>query len=163
MMDCTLRFALTNGTATPNHIHPICIQGAQVLVYLHSMQPHPLIHHDVSAPNILLKAVGTGWIAKLSDLGSAQYANIAHTLAPGCVLYAAPEVQQRDLPLNQTEKVDIYSYRVLLIEIRTMEMPTGVLSELINSLMPDWPQFISLIQCCSNTDIVGWPTMLLLV
>ena len=25
MMDCTLRFALTNGTATPNHIYPICI------------------------------------------------------------------------------------------------------------------------------------------
>ena len=132
---------------------------AQALVYLHSMQPHPLIHRDVSAPNVLLKAVGTGWIAKLSDLGSAQFANIAHTLAPGCVLYAAPEVQQRDLPLNQTEKVDIYSYRVLLIEIRTMEMPTGVLSELINSLMPDWPQFISLIQRCSNNDTVGRPTM----
>ena len=82
MMDCTLRFALTNGTATPNYIHPICIQVAQALVYI---QPHPLIHCDVSAPNILLKAVGTGWIAELSDLGSAQFANIAHTVAPGCV------------------------------------------------------------------------------
>ena len=159
MMDCTLRFALSNGRVIPNHIHPICIDVAQGLVYLHSIQPHPLIHRDVSAPNVLLKAVGTGWIAKLSDLGSAQFANIAQTLAPGCVLYAAPEVQQRDTALKQTEKVDVYSYGVLLIEILTREMPTGVLSQLINSLISIWPQFISLIQRCTNTDPVRRPTM----
>ena len=159
MMDCTLRFALSNGRVIPNHIHPICIDVAQGLVYLHSIQPHPLIHRDVSAPNVLLKAVGTGWIAKLSDLGSAQFANIAQTLAPGCVLYAAPEVQQRDTALKQTEKVDVYSYGVLLIEILTREMPTGILSQLISSLIPIWPQFISLIQRCTNTDPVRRPAM----
>ena len=162
MMDCTLRFALSNGRVIPNHIHPICIDVAQGLVYLHSIQPHPLIHRDVSAPNVLLKAVSTGWIAKLSDLGSgrsAQFANIAQTLAPGCVLYAAPEVQQRDTALKQTEKVDVYSYGVLLIEILTREMPTGILSQLINSLIPIWPQFISLIQRCTNTDPVRRPAM----
>ena len=159
MMDCTLRFALSNGRVIPNHIHPICIDVAQGLVYLHSIQPHPLIHRDVSAPNVLLKAVGTGWIAKLSDLGSAQFANIAQTLAPGCVLYAAPEVQQRDTALKQTEKVDVYSYGVLLIEMLTREMPTGILSQLINSLIPIWPQFVSLIQRCTNADPVRRPTM----
>ena len=159
MMDCTLRFALSNGRVIPNHIHPICIDVAQGLVYLHSIQPHPLIHRDVSAPNILLKAVGIGWIAKLSDLGSAQFANIAQTLAPGCVLYAAPEVQQRDTALKQTEKVDVYSYGVLLIEIFTREMPTGILSQLINSLRPTRPQFIPLIQQCTNTDPKRRPTM----
>ena len=159
MMDCTLRFALSNGRVIPNHIHPICIDVAQGLVYLHNIQPHPLIHRDVSAPNVLLKAVSTGWIAKLSDLGSAQFANIAQTLAPGCVLYAAPEVQQRDTALKQTEKVDVYSYGVLLIEILTREMPTGVLSQLINSLIRIWPQFVSLIQRCTNTDPVRRPTM----
>ena len=159
MMDCTLRFALSNGTATPNHIHPICSNVAQGLAYLHSIQPHPLIHRDVSAPNVLLKAFGTGWIAKLSDLGSAQFANIAQTLAPGCVLYAAPEVQQRDTALKQTEKVDVYSYGVLLIEVLTREMPTGILSQLISSLIPIWPQFVSLIQRCTNTDPTRRPTM----
>ena len=159
MMDCTLRFALSNGRVIPNHIHPICIDVAQGLIYLHSIQPHPLIHRDVSAPNVLLKAVGTGWIAKLSDLGSAQFANIAQTLAPGCVLYAAPEVQQRDTALKQTEKVDVYSYGVLLIEILTREMPTGQLSQLINSLILIWPQFISLIQRCTNSDPSRRPTM----
>ena len=159
MMDCTLRSALADGTATPNHIHPICSNVAQGLAYLHSIQPHPLIHRDVSAPNVLLKAVSTGWIAKLSDLGSAQFANIAQTLAPGCMLYAAPEVQQRDTALKQTEKVDVYSFGVLLIEVLTREMPTGILSQLINSLIPIWPQFISLIQRCTNTDPTKRPTM----
>ena len=54
MMDCTLRLALSNGRVIPNHIHPIFIDVAQGLVYLHSIQPHPLIHRDVSAPNVLL-------------------------------------------------------------------------------------------------------------
>ena len=159
MMDCTLRFALSNRSVIPNHIHSICIDVAEGLVYLHSIQPHPLIHRDVSAPNVLLKAVGTGWIAKLSDLGSAQFANIAQTLAPGCVLYAAPEVQQRDTALKQTEKVDVYSYGVLLIEVLTREMPTGILSQLIDSLQPTRPQFMPLIQQCTNTDPTRRPTM----
>ena len=160
MMDCTLRSALNDGTANLNHIHSICIDVAQGLVYLHSIQPHPVIHRDVSAPNVLLKAVGTGWIAKLSDLGSAQFANIAQTQAPGCMLYAAPEVQQKDTALKQTEKVDVYSYGILLIEILTREMPTGTISQLINSLIPIWPQFISLIQRCTNTDPTRRPTMM---
>ena len=159
MMDCTLRLALSNGRVIPNHIHPICIDVAQGLVYLHSIQPHPLIHRDVSAPNVLLKAVGTGWIAKLSDLGSAQFANIAQTLAPGCVLYAAPEIQQRDTALKQTEKVDVYSYGVLLIEILTRKMPIGVLSQLISSLHPTRPQFVPLIQQCTNTNPSRRPAM----
>ena len=159
MMDCTLRSALADGTATVNHIHSICIDVAEGLAYLHSIQPHPLIHRDVSAPNILLKAVGTGWIAKLSDLGSAQFANRAQTLAPGCVLYAAPEVQQRDTALKQTEKVDVYSYGVLLIEVLTREMPMGTISQLIGSLMPIWPQFISLIQRCTKAYPIRRPTM----
>ena len=159
VMDCTLRLALSNGRVIPNHIHPICIDVAQGLVYLHSIQPHPVIHRDVSAPNVLLKAIGTGWIAKLSDLGSAQFANIAQTLAPGCVLYAAPEVQRRDTALKQTEKIDVFSYGVLLIEILTREMPTGVLSQLIISLQPTRPQFIPLIQRCTSTDPIRRPTM----
>ena len=159
MMDCTLRSALSDRKATPKHIHPICIDVAEGLAYLHSIQPHPLIHRDVSAPNVLLKSIDTGWIAKLSDLGSAQFANIAQTLAPGCVLYAAPEVQQRDTALKQTEKVDVYSYGVLLIEILTREMPTGILSELISSLQAISPQFIPLIQQCTNIDPATRPTM----
>ena len=127
LMDSTLRAALANRRATPDHIHPISMDVAQGSLYLHSIQPHPLIHRDVSAPNVLLKPVRNGWIAKLSDLGSAQFAHLAQTLGPGCIIYAAPEVQQKDTAHQQTVKMDVYSFGILLIEILTREMPLEVL------------------------------------
>ena len=159
LMDCTLRAALANRRATPNHIHPISMDVAQGLLYLHSIQPHPLIHRDVSAPNVLLKAAGNGWIAKLSDLGSAQFANLAQTLAPGCFLYAAPEVQQRDAARHQTVKIDVYSFGVLLIEMLTREMPTGSIEALVRSVQSRWPCFVPLITSCTVTDPNQRPSM----
>ena len=52
MMDCILRLqlALTNERATPNHIH---LDVAQGLIYLHIIQPCPIIRRDVSVPNAL--------------------------------------------------------------------------------------------------------------
>ena len=159
LMDCTLRAALAIGTATPNHIHPISMDVAQGLLYLHSIQPHPLIHRDVSAPNVLLKAARNRWMAKLSDLGSAQFANLAQTLTPGCFLYAAPEVQQRDSARQQTVKIDVYSFGVLLIEILTREIPTGSIEALVRSVQSRWPRFIPLITSCTVTDPNQRPLM----
>ena len=161
LMVTNLREALSNGRATPNHIHPICMDVAQALSYLHDIQPHPVIHRDVSAPNVLLKAVDTGgWIAKLSDLGSAQFANIAQTLAPGCVVYAAPEVRQESSARNQTTKMDVYSYGVLLIEILTRRMPLGNVADLIISIQPTWPKFVPLIRQCTTNEPSRRPTMI---
>ena len=157
VMDCTLQSLLANRKITTNQFHPICIDVAEGLIYLHSIQPRPVIHHDVSASNVLLKSVGIGWIAKLSDLCSARFVNKARSLAPEWA--SAPEVQQGDASFNQTEKVDVYSYGVLLIEVLTRQMPTGILSQLIDSLIPLWPQFISLIQHCTDTDPAKRPTM----
>ena len=159
LMDCTLRTALANRRATPNHFLPISMDVAQGLLYLHSIQPHPLIHRDVSAPNVLLKAAGNGWIVKLSDLGSAQFANLAQTLAPGCFLYAAPEVQQRDSARQQTVKMDVYSFGVLLIEMLTREMPTGSIEALVRSVQSRWPRFVPLITSCTVTDPNQRPSM----
>ena len=150
LMDCTLRAGLANRRATPNHIHPISMDVAQGLLYLHGIQPHPLIHCDVSAPNFLLKATGNGWIAKLSDLGSAQFANLAQTLTLGCFLYAAPEVQQRDAAHHRTVKIDVYSFGVLLIEMLTREMPTGSIEALVRSVQSRWPHFVPLITSCTQ-------------
>ena len=159
LMDCTLRTALTDRRATPNHIHPISMDVAQGLLYLHNIQPHPLIHRDVSAPNVLLKAASNGWIAKLSDLGSAQFANLAQTLAPGCVLYSAPEVQQRETAHQQTIKIDVFSYGVLLIEMLTREMPEGSIEALVRSVQSRWPRFVPLITSCTVTDPNQRPSM----
>ena len=159
LMDCTLCEALGDRTATPNHIHPFSMGVAQGLLYLHNIQPHPLIHRDVSAPNVLLKAAGNGWIAKLSDLGSAQFANLAQTLAPGCFLYAALEVQRRDSTHQQTVKIDVYSFGVLLIEMLTRKMPTGSIEALVRSVQSRWPHFVPLITSCTVTDPNQRPSM----
>ena len=159
LMDCTLRAALANRRATSNHIHSISMDVAQGLLYLHNIQPHPLIHRDVSAPNVLLKAGGNGWIAKLSDLGSAQFANLAQTLAPGCFLYAAPEVLQIDPVHQQTVKIDVYSFGVLLIEMLTREMPTGSIEALVRSVQSRWPHFVPLITSCTVIDPNQRPSM----
>ena len=50
---------------------------------------------------MLLKVDGNGWIAKLSDLGSAQFTNLTKTAAPGYPLYAAPEAQQSETAHQQ--------------------------------------------------------------
>ena len=160
LMDTNLREALSDGSATPNHIHPICMHVAQALLYLHGIQPHPLIHRDVSAPNVLLKAVSTGWIAKLSDLGSAQFANIAQTLAPGCVVYAAPEVRHESSAHNQTTKMDVYSYGVLIIEVLIRQMPLGNVADLITTIQPTWPKFVPLIRQCTTNEPSRRPTMI---
>ena len=159
LMDCTLRVALAERTATPNHIHPISMDVAQGLLYLHGIKPHPLIHRDVSAPNVLLKAARNRWIAKLSDLGSAQFANLARTLAPGCFLYAAPEVQQQNLAHQQTVKIDVYSFGVLLIEMLTREMPAGSVEALVRSVQSRWPRFVLLITSCTATNPNQRPSM----
>ena len=159
IMDTNLRDALVDKRATPNHIHPISMDVAQGLLYLHSIQPHPLIHCDVSAPNVLLKADGNGWIAKLSDLGSAQFAHIAQTLGPGAIIYAAPEVKQTESAPQQTIKIDIYSYGVLLIEMLTREMPKGSIDVLLRSVRSRWPRFVPLITSCTNFDPSKRPTI----
>ena len=128
-------------------------------MYLHSIQPHPLIHRDVSAPNVLLKAAGNGWVVKLSDLGSAQFANLAQTLAPGCFLYAAPEVQQRDSAHLQTVKIDVYSFGVLLTEMLTREMPSESIEALVRSVESKWPQYAPVITSCTATDPNQRPSM----
>ena len=155
LMDCTLCAALINRTATPNHIHPISMDVAQGLLYLHSIKPHPFIHHNVNAPSILLKAAGNVWIAKLSDLGSAQFANHA---ALECSLYAAPELQE-DSACQQTVKMDVYSFGVLLIEILTRKMPTGSIEALVSSVQSRWPRLVPLIISCTVTDPNQRPSM----
>ena len=159
LMECTLRAALLNRRATPNHIHPISMDIAQGLLYLHNVQPHPLIHRDVSASNVLLKAAGNGWMAKLSDLGSAQFVNLAKTAAPGCPLYSAPEVQQEVSAHQQTVKVDVYSFGVLLTEMLTREMPTGSIEALVRSVQSRWPHFVPLITSCTVTNPNQRPSM----
>ena len=101
---------------------------AYALHYLHEHQ-EPIIHRDVSAPNVLLEALPNDmWRAKLTDFGSANIAKFSKTAAEGAIIYSAPETfpsldPRRPLP-KQTTKIDTFSYGILVCEVITCEQPS---------------------------------------
>ena len=99
----------------------IAIDVARALNYLHNMTPDPIIHRDLSSANVLLQpSPNGGWLAKVSDYGTANFQSQLQTENPGSPVYTAPE--SRD-PALQSPKMDIYSFGVLLVEMCTCKWP----------------------------------------
>ena len=142
------------------HIISIAIDVACALNYLHHMTPDPIIHRDLSSANVLLQPTPNGgWLAKVSDYGTANFQSQLQTENPGSPVYTAPE--SRD-PALQTPKMDIYSFGVLLVEMCTCEFPAPERrAELIQSIR--YPQLVDLITQCLNEDPDRRPTAALLV
>ena len=94
---------------------------ARALNYLHLMQPDSFIHRDISSANVLLEQLFYGhWKAKVSDYGSINLQRHLHTSNPGNPIYSAPEAND---PQQQSPKMDIFSFGVLLIEMLTGVLP----------------------------------------
>ena len=103
------------------HLLSIATDIACALNYLHNMTPDPIIHRDLSSSNVLLQpSPSGGWLAKVSDYGSANFQSQLHTVYPGSPVYTAPEAHN---PTLQSPKMDIYSFGVLLIEVWTCDLP----------------------------------------
>ena len=90
------------------------------LVYLHA---NGLIHRDLTGNNVLMIA---GTRAKITDFGMSKLANVnpcmtALTLCPGNALYMSPEAL--DEPPTYTDKLDVFSFGVLLVQIMTRQFP----------------------------------------
>ena len=155
-MPTSLRAALVNRRPPQplslEHILSISIDVACALNYLHHMSPEPIIHRDLSSANVLLQPTPNGgWLAKVSDYGTASR---LQTENPGSPVYTAPE--SRD-PALQSPKMDIYSFGVLLVEMSTCSFPAPERrAELIESI--EHPQLVDLIQRCLNTDRDRRPT-----
>ena len=121
LMTTSLRAELEKGPIEHAHITSISLDVARALNYLHLMQPHPIIHRDISSANVLLDPLpGNGWKAKVSDYGSVNLLRELRTVGPGSPVYAAPETS---VPAEQSPKMDIFSFGVLLIEILSDEFP----------------------------------------
>ena len=133
------------------------------LLYLHQHIP-PIIHRDVSAPNVLLKSLQSGgYQAKVSDFGSANFAKQSKTPATGAIAYSAPEMFPQEgiaAPPQQTPKVDVFSYGVLMMEVIVKEMPTvenrHTMLERVGST---WEQMYELISLCTKIQPSERPTM----
>ena len=145
LMTTSLREELEKGPIELAHITSISLDVAQALNYLHLMQPHPIIHRDISSANVLLDPLpGNSWKAKVSDYGSANLLQELRTVGPGNPAYAAPEAR---IPAEQSPKMDIFSFGVLLIEMLTDEFPAeDARQRLLDSI--DHAGYLDLIRRC---------------
>ena len=142
------------------HLLSIATDVARALNYLHNMTPDPIIHRDLSSANVLLQPTPDGgWLAKVSDYGTANFQSQLQTENPGSPVYTAPE--SRD-PALQSPKMDIYSFGVLLVEMCTCDFPAPERrEELMESI--DHPRLLNLITQCLNRDKDRRPTAAQLV
>ncbi|KAM2080242.1 hypothetical protein ACFX1T_034026 [Malus domestica] len=102
--------------------YKIVLGAAQGLAYLHHDCIPPIVHRDIKANNIL---VGPQYESFIADFGIAKLLNSpecckASNTVAGSYGYIAPEY---GYSLRITEKSDVYSYGVVLLEVLTGKEP----------------------------------------
>ena len=157
IMDTSLRQAYEkNQIKEKNTKLSILRDTAAGLNYLHC-HPDEIIHRDVSSANVLLESRGPNkWRAKLSDFGSANIARNAFTQAAGAAVYSAPEsvvtISIRKRP-QQTTKMDVFSYGVLLCEVMTCRFPeVDKFQAMLQSISDSSPPLGNIIQLCVEDE-----------
>ena len=152
LLSTSLRKELVKRKLNKSEICSVVQDIAHGLSYLHQWKPHPIIHRDISSGNVLLESLSNGWRAKVSDYGSANFMNLVSTKGPGCLTYAAPEAE---FPKQQTPKMDVYSFGVLLMEMCVGEFP-GVTSEEREAQIKriHWPAMVSLLRRCIEENLL---------
>ncbi len=105
----------------PKLVKTVSVDIVKALNYLHQMKPDPMIHRDISSANVLLEPLWPPklWKAKITDYGSVNLVRQLHTENPGNPAYSAPEA---GTPSQQTTKMDIYSFGVLMLEMLTGQL-----------------------------------------
>ena len=96
-----LRTLLEQRQLSEREIRAISLDVARGLNYLHHKKPVPIIHWDISNANVLLWRQGDQWRGKVSDYGTANFMPQNMTVAPGAMIYSAPDA----LTPQQTVKV----------------------------------------------------------
>ena len=109
-------------SALPYHIQVnICHDVSLAIAYLHSQN---IIHRDLSSNNVLMIARRK---AKVTDFGVSrivdfeQHSSTPLSLCPGTKAYMPPEALRE--PPNYTQKIDVFSFGVIVVQLLTRLFP----------------------------------------
>ncbi|XP_064393174.1 uncharacterized protein LOC135340746 [Halichondria panicea] len=162
LLDMNLRQAYEENQLDPGNRLSIFMDIALALDYLHQRYD-PIIHRDVSAPNVLLQRMPNHqWKGKVSDLGSANFLQHAHTMGEGAIIYSPPEVIPQPLvrPPPQTVKIDVYSYGIVLAEVTASRFPSqDNFPEMFERIKRERPAVYELILGCIEREPSHRPSM----
>ncbi|CAL9217508.1 unnamed protein product [Arabidopsis halleri] len=103
---------------------------AHALSYMHHDRSTPIVHRDISSGNILLD---NDYTAKISDFGTAKLLKTDSSnwsAVAGTYGYVAPEFAYT---MKVTEKCDVYSFGVLILEVIMGKHPGDLVASLSSS------------------------------
>ena len=112
------------GGSSRQHRLLLCLDAAEAVVHLHSLQPAAIVHRDIKSPNFLLQEGGR---LMLGDFGQAaplprsgSFPPVLDEQAVGTHGWAAPELLRG---LRYGPPVDVYALGIVLWEIWTGKRP----------------------------------------
>lgn len=136
------------------------------LCYLHSRD---LVHRDIKADNILIDG---NFCAKIADLGLTRLVDRSATMtAVGTPAWFAPELFLNSQHAHYDEKIDVYSFGIMLWEILTGEVPFAKIPHMqvphrvaVHGERPIIPpdtdeEFAGLIRRCWDAEPANRPSM----
>ncbi|KAG9458197.1 hypothetical protein H6P81_002705 [Aristolochia fimbriata] len=125
---------------TSEQMYDIAVETARGILYLHEGCRSRILHLDIKPHNVLLNS---NFSAKVADFGLARmidkdHSHLSLTNAQGTPGYAAPEMWTKTYgPI--TDKSDVYSYGMLLLEMAGRRKNYDLAEENTSQIyFPDW-------------------------
>lgn len=127
---------------TAGQVHVLATGIGRGVAYLHHVK---ILHLDLKSPNVLLNS---SWQPKLCDFGLAKLREqtALHTTLRGVSPIWAPPEMFDDRAGGVTEKADVYSFGIIVLELATRKLPYSDVGQMqlpqvkAKGLLPCFPE-----------------------